>query len=70
MKATELGKVSPFTNLLKVEQKAIIKVKQEYLAYLFLNNSNQKMHTQLKRDVANDYLRGSKMLTFQIFTRC
>jgi hypothetical protein len=28
-----------------VEQKAIIElVEQEYLAYLFLNNSNQKMH--------------------------
>jgi hypothetical protein len=41
---------------LDVEQKAIIKlVTQKYLAYLFLNNSNQKMHTQLKKDVANDY---------------
>jgi hypothetical protein len=23
--------------------------------YLFINNSNQKMHSQLKKDVANDY---------------
>ncbi len=56
MKAMELGKVLPFTRLLDIEQKAIIElVKQEYLAYLFLNNSNQKMHTQLKKDMANNY---------------
>jgi hypothetical protein len=55
MKAVELGKALPFTKLLDVEQKAIIElVKQEYLAYLFLNNSNWKMHTQWKKDVAND----------------
>ena len=61
MKATELGKVVPFTTLLEVEQKAIVKlVKQEYLAYLFLNNSNQKMHTQLKKDVAYDYSKGNQ----------
>ncbi len=42
------------------EQKKIInQVKQEYLAYLFLNNSNAKLHTQLKKDVANDYSKGS-----------
>jgi hypothetical protein len=56
MKAMELGKVLPFTRLLDIEQKAIIElVKQEYLAYLFLDNSNQKMHTQLKKDMANNY---------------
>ncbi len=61
IKATELGKALPFTNLLDVEQKAIIKlVKQEYLAYLFLNNSNQKMYTQLKKDVANNYSKGNQ----------
>ena len=61
MKATELGKALPFTKLLEVEQKAIIElVEQEYLAYLFLNNSNQKMHTQLKKDVANDYSKGNQ----------
>ena len=55
MKAVELGKALPFTKLLDVEQKAIIElVKQEYLAYLFLNNSNQKMHTQSKKYVANN----------------
>ena len=42
-KATELGKALPFTKLLEVEQKAIIKlVEQEYLTYLFLNNSSQR----------------------------
>jgi hypothetical protein len=60
MKAMELGKVLPFTKLLDIEQKAIIKlVEQEYLAYLLLNNSNQKMHTQLKKDVANNYSKGN-----------
>jgi hypothetical protein len=61
MKATELGKVLPFTKLLEVEQKAIIElVEQEYLAYLFLNNSNQKMHTQLKKDITNNYSKGNQ----------
>ncbi len=27
-------------------------MEQEYLAYLFINNSNQKLHSQLKKDVA------------------
>jgi hypothetical protein len=41
--ATELRKAAPFTKLLEVEQKAIIKlVEQEYLTYLFLNNSSQR----------------------------
>ncbi len=34
-------------------------VEQEYLACLFINNSNQKLHSQLKKDVANDYLKGN-----------
>ncbi len=25
-------------------------VEQEYLVYLFINNSNQKLHSQLKKD--------------------
>ena len=46
---------------MEVEQKAIIElVEQEYLAYLFLNNSNQKMHTQLKKDVPNNYSKGNQ----------
>ncbi len=51
MTAVELGKALPFTKLLDVEQKAIIKlVEQEYLAYLFL----------LKKDVANNYSKGNQ----------
>jgi hypothetical protein len=47
MKVTELGKALHFTKLSEVEQKTIIElVEQEYLTYLFLSNSNQKMHTQ------------------------
>ena len=34
-------------------------VKQEYMAYLFINNRNQKLHSQLKKDVANDYSKGN-----------
>jgi hypothetical protein len=61
MKAVELGKALSFTKLLDIEQKVIIElVKQEYLAYLFLNNSNQKMHNQLKKDVSNNYSKGNQ----------
>jgi hypothetical protein len=35
------------------------RVEQEYLAYLFLNNSNAKMHSQLKKDVMNYYSKGN-----------
>ena len=27
--------------------------------YLFINNSNQKLHSQLKKDVANNYSKGN-----------
>ncbi len=49
-----------FDKLSSADKKKIIdQVEQEYLAYLFLNNSNVKMHTQLKRDMANDYSKGN-----------
>ena len=41
------------------KKKVIDSVEQEYLAYLFLNNSNAKMHSQLQKDVANDYSKGN-----------
>ncbi len=41
------------------KKKVIDSVEQENLAYLFLNNSNAKMHSQLKKDVANDYSKGN-----------
>jgi hypothetical protein len=54
-KATEL-KMAAYDMLLPAEKKMVVDVvKQEYLAYLFINNSNGKMHSQLKKDVANDY---------------
>jgi hypothetical protein len=57
-KATQL-KLGEFDKLSSADKKKIIdQVKQEYLAYLFLNNSNAKMQTQLKKDVANDYSKG------------
>jgi hypothetical protein len=58
-KATLL-KLGDFDKLSSADKKKIIdQVKQEYLAYLFLNNSNAKMHTQLKKDVVNDYSKGN-----------
>ncbi len=54
IKATELS-FADFDTLTKLQQKRIIGlVKQDYLAYLFLHNSNAKIHSQLKKDVAND----------------
>jgi hypothetical protein len=42
---------------------------QEYLAYLFINNSNQKLHSQLKKDVANNYSKGNLRGTLLTSTR-
>jgi hypothetical protein len=59
-KATEL-KMAAYDMLLPAEKKMVVDVpKQEYLAYLFINNSNAKMHSQLKKDVANHYSKGYK----------
>ena len=61
IKAMELS-LADFDMLIDIEpeQKRIIGlVKQDYLAYLFLHNSNVKMCSQSKKDVANDYSRGN-----------
>jgi hypothetical protein len=34
-------------------------VEQEYLAYLFLNNSSNKLHSQHKKNVANNHYKGN-----------
>ena len=58
-KATQL-KMGGYDTLSDTDKKKVIdSVEQEYLAYLFLNNSNAKMHSQLKKDVANDYSKGN-----------
>jgi hypothetical protein len=58
-KATEL-KMGVYDTLSPTnKQKVVDVIKQEYLAYLFINNSNVKMHSQLKKDVANDYSKGN-----------
>ncbi len=58
-KATQL-KLGSHDTLSGADKKKVIdSVEQEYLAYLFLNNSNAKMHSQLKKDVANDYSKGN-----------
>jgi hypothetical protein len=58
-KATQL-KLGDFDKLSSADKKKMIdQVELEYLAYLFLNSSNAKMHTQLKKDVANDYSKGN-----------
>jgi hypothetical protein len=51
---------SEYETLMPAEQKNVRDViEQEYLACLFINNSNQKLHSQLKKDVAKDYLKGN-----------
>ena len=68
-KAAQL-KVGDYDGLTKDEKKKIIDpVKQEYLAYLFLNNSNAKLHTQLKKDVANNYSKAAPTPTPPTSTR-
>ncbi len=58
-KATEL-KMAAYDTLSPAKMITVVDVvKQEYLAYLFINNSNAKMHSQLKKDVANDYSKGN-----------
>ncbi len=53
-KAAQL-KMGAFDNQPPTDKKTVVDfVEQEYLAYLFINNSNVKMHSQLKKDVAND----------------
>ena len=60
-KATELKLTVSYANLMQPEQETIKEaVEQEYPAYLFLNNSSQKMHSQLKKNVANDYSKGNQ----------
>ena len=49
-----------YANLSDPDKKPVIDViKQEYLAYLFINNSNVKLHSQLKKDIANNYSKGN-----------
>jgi hypothetical protein len=51
---------SEYETLMPAKQKNVRDVvEQEYLAYLFINNSNQMLHSQLKKDVANNYLKGN-----------
>jgi hypothetical protein len=58
-KATEL-KMAAYDTLLPAEKKTVVDiVEQEYLAYLFIKNTNAKMHSQLKKDVANNYSKGN-----------
>jgi hypothetical protein len=53
---TKMGNYNTLSDTNK--KKVIETVKQEYLAYLFLHSSNLKMHSQLKKDVSNDYSKG------------
>ena len=57
-KATQLTLGDYDTLAIDVKKSVVDLVEQEYLAYLFLNNSNAKLHSQLKKDVANDYSKG------------
>ncbi len=52
--------MAAYDTLLPAEKKTVVDVvKQEYLVYLFINNSNAKMHIWLKKDVANNYSKGN-----------
>ncbi len=58
-KCVELS-CSEYETLTPAEQKNVRDVvEQEYLAHLFINNGNQKLHSQLKKDVALNYLEGN-----------
>jgi hypothetical protein len=49
-----------YDTLSDTNKKKVIKtIEQEYLAYLILNNSNGKMHSWLKKNVANNYSKGN-----------
>ncbi len=55
-----LLKMGEYDSLDATVKKRIIKqVEQEYLSYLFLSNSSNRLHSQLKKDVANDYSKGN-----------
>ena len=34
-------------------------VEHKYLAYLIISNSNAKLHSQIKKDIANNYSKGN-----------
>ncbi len=58
-KCVELS-CAKYDTLTPAKQKNVREViEQEYLAYLFINNKNLKLHSQLKKDVANDYSKGN-----------
>jgi hypothetical protein len=53
-KAAQLNMVA-YDTLLPAKKKTVVDVvEQEYLAYLFINNSKAKMHSQLKKEVASN----------------
>ncbi len=61
---------SEYETLVPAEQKNVRDViEQEYLVYLFINNSNQKLHSQLKKDVATDYSKGNMVVYLLTSTR-
>ncbi len=58
-KTTQL-KLGSYNTLSDADKKKVIdSIEEDYLAYLFLNNSNAEVHSQLKKDVANDYSKGN-----------
>ncbi len=52
-KATQLKLGGYDTLAIDVKKRVVDQVEQEYLAYLFLNNSNVKLHSQLKNSREN-----------------
>jgi hypothetical protein len=53
-------KMGDYAILNDPDKKSVIDVvKQEYLAYIFINNINANLHSQLKKDIANNYSKGN-----------
>ena len=57
--ALKLGDYEALDATAQKQKRVVEQVEQEYLAYLFLNNCSNKLHSQLKKDVANDYSKGN-----------
>ena len=55
-KATQLKLGDYDTLAIDVKKSVVDQVEQEYLAYLFLNNSNAKLHSQLKKDPTKEMI--------------
>ena len=70
---TELAKQYPplDTDTATMEQyeQAVTSAKEKYLAVTFLSGSAEHHHTQMMKDLENDYLRGNKVAYLETLTK-